>query len=62
MEFNADLWEGVAQRIRQMAIANTGEHRLNWAVKLHKRERVVKSVANLLFARGDEVYENRTIF
>jgi len=45
-----------------MAIANTGEHRLNWSVKLHKRDRVVKSVANLLFARGDEVYENRTMF
>lgn len=45
-----------------MSIANTGEHRLNWSVKLHKRDRVVKSVANLVFARGDEVYENRTMF
>jgi len=45
-----------------MSIANTGEHRLNWTVKLNKRDRVVKSVANLLFARGDEAYDNRTLF
>ena len=45
-----------------MAVANTGEHRLNWSVKLHKRKKVVKSVANLIFARGDEAYENRAMF
>lgn len=45
-----------------MGLANTGEHKINWAVKLTNRSKVIKSVANLVFARGDEVYEHRTLF
>lgn len=40
-----------------MTATNTGEHRINWATKLNKRDKVVKSVANLVYARGDQVYD-----
>lgn len=58
-EFNADLWEGLAQRLKQMTATNSGEHHINWALKLHRREKVIKSVANMVFARGDMVYDYR---
>lgn len=40
-----------------MSATNSGEHYINWATKLHKRDKVVKSVGNLVFVRGDNVYE-----
>lgn len=40
-----------------MAATNSGEHQINWQTKLHKRDRVIKSTSNLVFARGDDVYE-----
>ena len=58
-EFNADLWEGMAQRIKQMTASNSGEHQVNWALKLHSRTKVVKSLSNFVIARGDQVYDNR---
>ena len=40
-----------------MSATNSGEHYINWSTKLHKRDKVVKAVANLVCARGDGVYE-----
>jgi hypothetical protein len=34
-EFNTDLWDGMTTRIRQMLIANSSEHQINWNVKLN---------------------------
>jgi len=31
--FNADLWDGMMQRVRQLALTNSSEHRINWTLK-----------------------------
>jgi len=31
--FNADLWEGMMQRVRQLALTNSSEDRINWTLK-----------------------------
>jgi hypothetical protein len=31
--FNADLWEGMLQRVRQLSITNSSENRINWTLK-----------------------------
>jgi hypothetical protein len=36
-----------------MSATNSAESKVNWGIKLHKRERVIKAVSNLVFARGD---------
>jgi hypothetical protein len=48
----------MAGRAKQMLVSNSGEHKVNHTVKLHKRDRVIKSVANLAFIRGDQVYDH----
>jgi hypothetical protein len=48
-----------------MVCTNSGEHKINWSTKLgsaNARHRVVKSVGNLVFARGDAVYDNQDVF
>jgi len=65
MEFNSDLWDGMAQRIRQMLITNSSEHKINWNVKINSGPskgayggmRPLKSIGNMLFLRGDGIYE-----
>jgi len=55
----------MAQRLKQMAITNSGEHKINWSTRLgssNNRHKVVKSVGNLVFARGDAVYSNQEAF
>lgn len=62
VQFNADLWEGMTQRLRQMMITNSSEHRINWSLKLEnpstfERQSLVKSIGNMLFLRGDQVFK-----
>ena len=61
-EFNADLWPGMAQRLRQMVATNSGEHKVNWNTNVldpTHRHRVVKSLGNMVFLRGDSVYDQQ---
>ena len=49
-QFNADLWTGMTQRLRQMVCTNSGEHKVNWNTKLadpSHRHRLIKSVGNI---------------
>ena len=44
-----------------MIATNSGEHRVNWNTNLADpghRHRLVKSVSNMVFLRGDGVYED----
>ncbi len=59
-EFNADLWEGMIQRIRQMVITNGNEHKINWNVSAESNhQKFIKSVANLVVMRGEKIYDER---
>ena len=64
-EFNCDLWEGMIQRIRQMVITNSSENKINWNVKIENpnpAHRYNKSIANMVFLRGDKIFEERKSF
>ena len=44
-----------------MVATNSGEHKVNWNTNLQDpghRKRTIKSVGNLVFLRGDSVYES----
>lgn len=59
-EFNIDLWEGLIQRIRQILITNSSENKINWNVKIDNplpNQKWIKSLGNILYIRGDKVYE-----
>ena len=61
-QFNADLWTGMTQRLRQMVCTNSGEHKVNWNTKLadpSHRHRLIKSVGNMVFLRGDGAYDEQ---
>lgn len=63
-EFNTDLWDSMVTRIRQMTIANSSEHQINWNVKLntkkfHGGQNALVSLGNMLFLRGDGVYDKQ---
>jgi len=73
-EFNSDRWEGMLQRIRQMLITNSGEHRINWAVNLGEAasskqqikgqfggQTPLKSIGSMVFTRGDQVYSKENL-
>jgi len=56
----------MAQRIRQMLITNNSEHKINWSVKLdtglhvrggHGGQKLLKSIGNIVFLRGDSIYD-----
>jgi hypothetical protein len=64
MDFQADLWEGMLGRLRQMLVTDSSEHYINWSLTVEnhaKRQRLIKSVANMVFIRGDEANEKSTI-
>ena len=41
--FNADLWDGMMQRVRQLALTNSSENRINWSLKAehHKSNKAI---------------------
>ena len=53
-DYNADLWNELLQRMRQMVVSNSSEHLVNWTPQT-----LVKSLGNLLVLRGDKVYDER---
>ena len=60
VEFNVERWEGMLGRLRQMVLTNSNEHKINWALKMEdhtKRHRMIKSVANMLYVRGEDMNE-----
>ena len=45
-----------------MVATNSGEHKVNWNTKIgdpNHRHRIVKSMGNMVFLRGDGVYDNQ---
>lgn len=56
--FNADLWDALVQRMRQMLITRSSEHKVNWQMAPGD-PRTVKSIANLVVVRGDKVYDEK---
>ena len=45
-----------------MVVTNSGEHKVNWNTNLQDpshRHRVVKSLASMVFLRGDGVYDDQ---
>ena len=63
-KFNADLWSGMTQRLKQMSCTNSGEHKVNWNTKINDpshRHRLIKSVGNMVFLRGDGVYDENEL-
>jgi hypothetical protein len=58
--FNADLWEGMVQRMRQLLITNSSEHKINWNITAEShKHKIIKSISNLVILRGDKVYDER---
>ena len=51
--FNADLWEGMLHRIKQMHVTHSSEHRVNWTSQTPG----IKTIAALAVLRGDKIYE-----
>ena len=52
----------MTQRLRQMVCTNSGEHKVNWNTKLSDpshRHRLIKSVGNMVYLRGDGVYDDQ---
>ena len=50
----------MVSRLRQMVVTDSSENRINWATKVEdssKRQRMIKSVANMLFVRGEVTQE-----
>ena len=63
IQFNSDLWEGLASRIRQMILTNSSESKVNWMLKLGSpamRPRMIKSLGNLVYLHGDGVFDKST--
>jgi hypothetical protein len=63
IKFNSDLWEGMAGRVRQMIATNSSESKVNWNTKVGNpshRGRMIKSLANMVFLRGDGVFDKST--
>ncbi len=54
--FNADLWDALVQRVKQMLLTRSSEHKVNWQIHPGDK-RAVRSLADLLVMRGDKVYE-----
>jgi len=50
--FSANLWSSLETRLFQMAISNTTEANTNYSMK-PTSQRAIKSIANLLIARGE---------
>ena len=51
----------MSSRLKQMIGTDSSEHQVNWNTKLSikgHRHRVVKSIANMVFARGDGAYDS----
>ena len=45
-----------------MVCTNSGEHKVNWNTKVNDqshRHRLIKSVGNMVFLRGDGVFDNK---
>jgi len=48
-----------------MVITNSSEHKINWNVKIENpnpAHRYNKSIANMVFLRGDKIFEERKSF
>ena len=61
--FNSDLWDGLTGRVEQMISTNSSASKINWATKIDNhsmRLRMIKSVGNILYLRGDGVFNKST--
>jgi hypothetical protein len=46
-----------------MVITNSNENKINWNVKVeNKGGKFIKAIGNLVFIRGDKIYEERSSF